>query len=93
MKAILVACLVLFLSFSLVSWSQPQDNRAGQSAVSDSQGRPALPSCFHDETGGRIMAGRGYGYTKRPDEFELSATDYFLQEAFSEVFCSLASNF
>ena len=93
MKAVLIACLVLFLSSSLVSWSQPQDNRAEQSAVSDSQGRPALPSCFRDETGSRIMAGRGYGYTTQPDEFELSATDYLLQEAFSGVFCLFASNF
>jgi hypothetical protein len=93
MKAKLIACLVLLLSFSLVSWSQPQGNQAEQSAVSDSRGRPALPSCFDFETGGSIMAGRGYGYTTNPDEVALSVTDNPLQAAFLEVSCLLASNF
>jgi hypothetical protein len=93
MKAKLIACLVLFLSFSLVSWSQPPGNRAEQSAVSDSQGPPALPPCFYHETDSRIMAGRSHDETTRPHEFALSVTDNPLQAAFYDVTCLLASNF
>jgi hypothetical protein len=92
MKAKLIACLVLFLSFSLVSWSQPTGNRAAQSAVPDSPGWSALPSCLDDETGGRIMARRGYGDTTRPNEFVLPVTDNPLEAVFFEVSCLLASN-
>lgn len=93
MKAKLIACLVLCLSFSLVSWSQPPGNGAEHSAVSDSQGRPALPPCFDHETGGRSMAGKSNGETARPHEFALSLTDNPLQAAFYDVSCLLASNF
>lgn len=93
MKAKLIACLVLFLSFSLVSWSQPQGNRAAQSAVHDSQGLSASPPCLHHETEGRIMPGRGYSDTTRPAEFALSVTDDPPQAAFFKVYCLLASNF
>ena len=93
MKAKLIACLVLFLSFSLVSWSEPTGNRAAQSAVPDSAGRSALPSCLDDETGGRIMARRGYGDTTHPDEFLLSVNDNPLEALFFEASCLLASNF
>lgn len=92
MKAKLIACLVLFISFSLVSWSQPSKSRADQSAVPDSP-RPESPLCFRDETGGRIMAGKGYGDTSRPDEFIMSVTDSPLKAAFFEFSCLLASDF
>lgn len=93
MKAKLIACLVLFLSFSLVSWSQPAGNRAEQSAVSDSQERTALPPCFDHEAGGRSLVGNSYRETTRPHEFALSVTDNPLQAAFYDVSCLLASNF
>ena len=93
MKAKLFACLVLFLSFSLVSWSHPTDNRAAQSAVPDSPGWLASPPCFDDEAGGRIMARRGYGDTTHPDEFLLSVNDNPLEALFFEASCLLASNF
>jgi hypothetical protein len=92
MKAKLIACFVLFLSFSLVSWSQPPGNRADQSAVPDSS-LPKSLSCFREETGGRIMAGRGYGDISRPDEFIRSVTDNPLEAAFLEFSCLLASDF
>lgn len=92
MKAKLIACLLLFLSFSLISWSQPPENRADQSAVPDSS-RPESPSCFREETGGRIMARRGYGDTSHLDEFILAVTDNPLEVAFFEFSCLLASDF
>ena len=92
MKAKLLACLVLILSLSLVSWSQPRGDRADQSAVPDSSEWPASPPCVDDETGGRIMAGRSSDDIARPDEFALSVTDNPLESAFFEVSCLLASN-
>ena len=92
MKIKLIAFLVLFFAFSLISWGEPKGDSFRQTDEVAGPKWPEISNCSTRDEGAAPFEEGGRGVTSRPAGRILSARANPLESAFFELSCLLASN-